>query len=80
MGVVFVAFVKSHGLKVGLKGWVRNVYEPVAGVEAVFEGTSAKLIAIVDICQKGPEVSWVENVSTRYQEASSGFDGFTIIR
>lgn len=80
VGVGFRAFIKHHALKLGLKGWVRNVDEPVPGVEAVFEGTGDKLIEIVDICHRGPEVSWVEDVVTTYKNPTGEFDDFTIIR
>ncbi len=80
IGVGFRAWVVSHAQKLGLFGWVRNVFEPKQAVEAVFEGKKEDVEKMIELCKKGPEISWVENVEVTNELSTGEFDGFSIIR
>jgi acylphosphatase len=76
-GVGFRQFIKINADKLGLKGWARNL--PDGRVEAVFEGLKEKIEQMISLCKKGPFLSEVENVETRWEEAKEQFAGFEIM-
>lgn len=78
IGVGFRSWVVRNAQKLGLVGWVKNVFEPIKGVEAVFEGKKENIEKMIALCKKGPEVSWVENIEVSWEQSSGEFDGFTI--
>lgn len=80
IGIGFRFWTAIQAKKLNLTGWVRNVYQPREGVEAVFEGEKEKVEKMVELCKKGPEVSWVENVKVKWEEEAGEYDGFTIIK
>ncbi len=80
IGVGFRSWTAWNAKKLGLLGWVKNVYEPIAGVEAVFEGEKKKVIKMVQLCKKGPEIAWVEKLEINWQKATGEFNEFAIKR
>lgn len=80
LGVGFRSWSVWSAKKLGLFGWVKNVYQPLEGVEAVFEGEKEKVEKMIELCKKGPIVSWVENVKIDWEKAKGEFDSFTIIK
>lgn len=60
-----------------LTGWVRNAGDDC--VEAVFEGEKEKIEEMIELCHQGPEVSWVDKVDVKWEEATGEFDGFNIL-
>ena len=76
VGVGFRSWTLKQARNLGLTGWVRNLEN--RDVEAVVEGERGKLIDFVDICNQGPEISWVENVETEWTEAKGEFTEFMI--
>lgn len=80
IGVGFRSFVRWNANKLGLFGWVKNVQQPQEGVEAVFEGEKEKVKKMIALCQKGPIVSWVENVKVEWQKATGKYSNFSIMK
>jgi len=80
LGVGFRSWTVWKAKNLGLFGWVKNVYQPREGVEAVFEGEKEKVEKMVELCKKGPIVSWVKNVKVEWEKATGEFKEFTIQR
>jgi acylphosphatase len=51
-GVAFRARTREMALRLGVSGWVRNT--PDGRVEAIFEGSTEDVQAIVQWCHTGP--------------------------
>ena len=60
----------------GLAGWVRNL--PDGRVEAVFEGASAAVQALLDWCHHGPPHAVVEHVEVRWEPPQAEPPGFRV--
>jgi len=75
-GVWFRAFTREQAQKAGLTGWVRNL--PNGSVEALFEGSESAIQGVIEKCRQGPPAASVENIETRWQEASGAFTTFEI--
>jgi len=59
-GVYFRGSTEQEALARGADGWVRNRRD--GSVEAVFEGPSAVVEALVEFCRSGPRWARVEAV------------------
>ena len=79
IGVGFRAYVKNHANKLNLTGFARNVYHQKKGVECVIEGEEGNINTFIKECKKGPEVSWVKNVSIKWENPTKEYPSFTII-
>jgi acylphosphatase len=74
-GVFFRDSVRERAGASGVAGWVRNC--PEGAVEAVFEGPSASVDALVHFCETGPSHARVEGVEV-VEEPPSGESGFRV--
>lgn len=75
-GVGFRHFVRNKAQELGVTGWVRNVENlpsskdyGEAMVEVIAEGEKEKLEELIKLCQQGPMLSEVKNVSIDWQES-----------
>ena len=75
-GVFFRDSTRQKAEELGLAGWVRNV--PDGQVEALFEGPSEKVEAMVRWCEEGPQHASVENVDTNFESAGGDLKGFEV--
>ncbi len=75
-GVFYRAFTKDVAVKLGLAGWVKNLYD--GSVEAVFEGNRALISQAIEHCKKGPPGSYVGEIDLKWEEYSGGEKGFEI--
>ncbi len=64
-GVGFRAWARRHAHQLGIAGWIRNVAD--GEVEAVAQGDRPVLERFVSLCQKGPDVAWVQQVDVSWQ-------------
>jgi acylphosphatase len=75
-GVFYRAFTREVAERLGLKGWVRNLYD--GRVEAVFEGSRPLIEDAIRECRKGPPGSAVDNMDIEWGEASGENQRFDI--
>jgi acylphosphatase len=74
-GVFYRAFTRDLAARMGLDGWVRNLYD--GRVEAVFEGDRGLVEQAIRECRKGPAgavVTHIEVVWKNYSGESKGFE------
>jgi len=75
-GVGYRFFIRLTASKLGLKGYVKNLYS--GEVEVVAEGEEEKLKKLIQECRKGTFLSRVDNIEVSYEKATNEFDGFSI--
>ncbi|MEJ2683074.1 MAG: acylphosphatase [Candidatus Sulfobium sp.] len=75
-GVFYRAFTRSIAMKLGLNGWVRNLYD--GRVEAVFEGDRTLIERALLECRKGPPGSYVRDVDVDWEDYSGDLEGFEV--
>ena len=74
--VRFRLFLREHAIRLGLRGWVRNV--PGPRVEFVAEGTRPDLEDLLQVAKAGPAGAWVETCDSQWAEASGRFRTFRV--
>jgi acylphosphatase len=75
-GVFFRMETKRAADRIGVCGWVRN--RPEGTVEAVFEGTKAKVEDILAWCRDGSPLARVERVDTTWEPFADEFKSFAV--
>ena len=75
-GVFFRMETHKQASDLGLKGWVRNLYD--RRVEAVFEGNNDAVGRMIDWCKKGPRLAHVEHIEIIEEDPSNSFEEFKI--
>lgn len=75
-GVFYRASTRDIAVKLGLKGWVRNI--PDGSVEAVFEGHEKALSQVLLWCRKGPPGAYVSKIDEKWDEYTGEYDRFDI--
>jgi len=75
-GVFYRAFTRNLATRLGLNGWVRNLYD--GRVEALFEGSRELIDQAIQECWKGPAGSSVRNITVSREESSAEYKGFEI--
>ncbi len=73
-GVGFREFVRSNAKKMEITGWARNLLDN--RVEVIAQGSEEKLKEFIKICEKGPFLAEVKNISVEWQEIVEKFDSF----
>ncbi len=74
-GVFFRGSTADRAREVGVTGWVRN--RPDGTVEAVFEGSAAKVEEMVRYCREGPPWARGERVE-EFEELPEDLAGFRV--
>ena len=74
-GVFFRESTRREAERRGVAGWVCNRGD--GAVEAVFEGQSDAVEAMISFCARGPRGSVVADVTTS-SEAPEGLSGFRV--
>jgi len=75
-GVNFRGFARRTALELGLKGWVRNLYD--GRVELLAEGDRAELDQFVERLKAGPPFARVDQVNVRWGAATGEFTDFRV--
>ncbi len=75
-GVFYRASTRDMALRLGLKGWVRNLYN--GNVEALFEGPVDKLRDAVKWCHEGPPGARVTEIDEKWDDYSGEFSDFEV--
>ncbi len=75
-GVFYRAYTRNVASKLGLHGWVRNLYD--GRVEAVFEGDRLLIEQAIAECRRGPSGSHVTEIDLKWESFSGDLQGFEI--
>ena len=75
-GVYFRKNARWEALRLGLKGWVKNL--PDRRVEAVAEGEEQKVEEFIEWCRRGPSIANVSELKIEHQPATGEYESFTI--
>lgn len=75
-GVGYRYFVLRRAQALGLRGWVRNLYDGT--VEVVAEGPEPQLQQLLDALSRGPQGSRVTRVETLWDAPKGQFTHFLI--
>jgi len=75
-GVCYRAFTRDLALNLGLKGWVRNLYD--GSVEAVFEGEKKVIDQAIKECYTGPPGARVIDIKVHWETFVGDHKGFII--
>ena len=75
-GVFYRAFARGIAYTLGLKGWVKNLYD--GRVEAVFEGKKELIEQAIRKCHQGPPGARVTNIEVKWEEFMEDIKGFAI--
>jgi acylphosphatase len=74
-GVFFRDSCRREADARGVAGWITN--RPDGAVEAVFEGDSEPVAALVEFCRRGPRSADVDSVEESSEEPE-GLSGFQV--
>ena len=75
-GVFFRMETLRAAERLGVNGWVRNLSDGT--VEAVFEGETDKVDAVIAWCKKGPPMASVTDIQIDETRYIGEFDNFSI--
>ena len=75
-GVAFRYYAVRMAHQLGVKGWVRNLYN--SDVEAVIEGHQSAVQQMIDWCRKGPSMAVVEDIKIDWQPYTGKYHQFYI--
>ncbi|AWR94976.1 acylphosphatase [Acidianus brierleyi] len=73
-GVGFRRYIQINAIRLGIKGYAKNL--PDGSVEVVAEGYDESLNKLLDIIRKGPPLSKVENIEYKLEEYKGEFSSF----
>lgn len=75
-GVSFRYYTYHEALKLGLNGWVRNLWD--GRVEAEFQGEKADIERMLEWCEHGPPAAKVEVVEVDWNSGDEQHDEFNV--
>ena len=75
-GVAFRANCQRQATALGVTGWVRNLWD--GSVEALFEGPSSAVEAMLRWCHRGPSFAVVTGVEVNEAEPGPSHQSFYI--
>jgi acylphosphatase len=73
-GVWYRSNARAKAIELGLKGWVKNLWD--GRVEAVFEGETQAIKEIIEWCKKGPPLAKVRQIEVKWEEPTGEFVDF----
>jgi acylphosphatase len=77
-GVFFRASTRREALRLGLKGWVRNLSDGT--VEAWVEGSRPNIDGLIAFCENGISIARVDRVDVEEGAYTGDFPSFDIVR
>lgn len=75
-GVNYRYSTVQQATKLGLTGWVKNLYD--GRVEALFEGEEELVSQMLSWCYQGPPMAYVTNVEFFKKEYTGAFKDFGV--
>jgi len=76
-GVGFRYFTQENAIKLGVTGWIRNLWN--GNVEVTAEGPREEVEKLLQAITRGPRAGTTRNVKVDWQRATGDFDRFRII-
>ncbi|BCU71201.1 acylphosphatase [Stygiolobus caldivivus] len=73
-GVGFRRFVQIHAVRLGVKGYAKNL--PDGTVEVIGEGHEESLQKLLEQIRRGPPLAKVEKVDVKFEDYKGEFDTF----
>ncbi|MCD6467633.1 MAG: acylphosphatase [Methanomicrobia archaeon] len=77
-GVFYRANTRKKAKELGIRGWVRNLYD--GRVEITAEGKEKDLKKFIEWCKKGPELAFVENIKVEWKDYKGNYKDFSVVR
>ncbi|RLF95133.1 acylphosphatase [Thermococci archaeon] len=77
-GVFYRANTRKKAKELGIRGWVRNLYD--GRVEITAEGKEEDLKKFIEWCKKGPELAFVENIKVEWKDYKGNYKDFSVVR
>ena len=77
-GVFYRAFTRDVAHSLGLRGWVKNLYD--GRVEAVFEGRREDIEQAIKNCHQGPSGARVDGIDAMWEDYKGEFSSFEVRR
>lgn len=77
-GVYFRAFVQRHAVRLGLRGYARNLRDR-ASVEVHAEGERPQLERLLEALRQGPPGARVDTVSVTWPKPTGECKGFEVV-
>ena len=75
-GVAFRYYARNIANRLGVKGWIRNLYN--GDVEATIEGERNSVNQMIEWCKKGPSLALVEDIKIIWHSYAGNFSEFHI--
>ncbi|MHA1303578.1 MAG: acylphosphatase [Candidatus Heimdallarchaeaceae archaeon] len=75
-GVCFRAYTRDFAHRLGIKGYVRNLYD--GSVEIKAEGKEQDLHELIKFARKGPPSARVYDIDVKWVKSKGEFKGFTV--
>lgn len=75
-GVFFRAETRDLARRLGVTGWIKNLWD--GRVEAVFEGEGWAVKRMVSWCHRGPSGAQVEGVEVTHEDYTGEYDSFSL--
>jgi acylphosphatase len=75
-GVFYRAFTRDIAYTLGLRGWVKNLYD--GRVEAVFEGQKEIIERAIKKCSSGAPGARVTHIEVKWEEFTGDLKGFSV--
>lgn len=75
-GVSFRHYTQIKATKLGLTGWVRNLYDGT--VEVTAEGVKSQLVELLTFLRQGPRPARVTDVKMEWCAPTGNFEDFRI--
>lgn len=73
-GVGFRRYIQINAIRLGIKGYAKNL--PDGSVEVIAEGYEESLNKLLEIIRRGPPLSKVENIEYKSEEYKGEFSSF----
>lgn len=84
VGVFYRKFAKQEADRVGVTGWIRNVYNKPeifgdrSGVEMVIQGSKEHVDEMITWCTKGSPMAHVATVDVHEEHIDERFESFEV--
>lgn len=75
-GVNFRYYTCEFAKKLGLKGWVRNLFD--GRVEVIAEGEKNRIDELIQFLRKGPSLARVDKIEVKEEKYKGEFENFSI--